>query len=254
MMHMLKNHGLLGLRRWAMTGWVLGLLLLTGCATGPDAHPQDPLEPMNRQVSRFNEALDNAALKPVAEVYRDYTPDLMQTGVRNFFSNFRDFWSFVNATAQLRPQEATENFMRVTVNTLLGLGGLLDIATEMGIPRTTLDFGQTLGRWGVPAGPYVVLPLLGPSNGRDALGRGVQFGSDGLLEMDLEKLRNDLFLLEIVYQRASLLNASAMLDESAIDKYSFVRDFYLQRRQNQIDDLIDQGIGVRDRVSDPAAE
>jgi phospholipid-binding lipoprotein MlaA len=229
------------------------VLGLTACATGPDAHPQDPLEPTNRQIMKFNEALDRAAIKPVAEVYRDYTPQLVQTGVGNFFGNFRDLWSAVNAGLQLRPQEATENFLRVTFNTLLGLGGLLDIASEMGIPRTTLDFGQTLGRWGVPAGPYVVLPLLGPSTGRDTLGRGVQFGNDGLLDGDLVGLRNDLFLLEVVYQRAGLLNAGTLLDEAAIDKYSFVRDFYLQRRQNQIDDLIEQGIGVRDRAPAPTA-
>jgi phospholipid-binding lipoprotein MlaA len=225
---------------------------LTACATGPDAHPQDPLEPTNRQIMKFNEALDKAAIKPVAEVYRDYTPQLVQTGVGNFFGNFRDLWSAVNAGLQLRPQEATENFLRVTFNTLLGLGGLLDVATEMGIPRTTLDFGQTLGRWGVPAGPYVVLPLFGPSTGRDTLGRGVQFANDGLLDGDLVGLRNDLFVLEVVYQRAGLLSASTLLDEAAIDKYSFVRDFYLQRRQNQIDDLIEQGIGVRDRAPTPA--
>lgn len=225
---------------------------LTACATGPDAHPQDPLEPTNRQIMKFNDALDKAAIKPVAEVYRDYTPQLVQTGVGNFFGNFRDLWSAVNAGLQLRPQEATENFLRVTFNTLLGLGGLLDVATEMGIPRTTLDFGQTLGRWGVPAGPYVVLPLFGPSTGRDTLGRGVQFANDGLLDGDLVGLRNDLFVLEVVYQRAALLNAGTLLDEAAIDKYSFVRDFYLQRRQNQIDDLIEQGIGVRDRAPAPA--
>lgn len=224
---------------------------LTACATGPDAHPQDPLEPTNRQIMKFNDALDKAAIKPVAEVYRDYTPQLVQTGVGNFFGNFRDLWSAVNAGLQLRPQEATENFLRVTFNTLLGLGGLLDVATEMGIPRTTLDFGQTLGRWGVPAGPYVVLPLFGPSTGRDTLGRGVQFANDGLLDGDLVGLRNDLFVLEVVYQRAALLNAGTLLDEAAIDKYSFVRDFYLQRRQNQIDDLIEQGIGVRDRAPAP---
>jgi phospholipid-binding lipoprotein MlaA len=210
------------------------------------------LEPTNRQIMKFNEALDKAAIKPVAEVYRDYTPQLVQTGVGNFFGNFRDLWSAVNAGLQLRPQEATENFLRVTFNTLLGLGGLLDVATEMGIPRTTLDFGQTLGRWGVPAGPYVVLPLFGPSTGRDTLGRGVQFANDGLLDGDLVGLRNDLFVLEVVYQRAGLLSASTLLDEAAIDKYSFVRDFYLQRRQNQIDDLIEQGIGVRDRAPTPA--
>jgi phospholipid-binding lipoprotein MlaA len=122
----------------------------------------------------------------------------------------------------------------------------MDVATEMGIPRTRLDFGQTLGRWGVPSGPYLVLPLLGPSSVRDATGTGVQFRVNDYTEFDDSSLQTSLTVLEVVDTRAGLLRAGAMLNEAAIDKYSFMRDFYLQRRQNQIDDLIDQGIGVRD--------
>jgi phospholipid-binding lipoprotein MlaA len=152
----------------------------------------------------------------------------------------------------LRPQEAVENLFRVGVNTTLGLGGVLDVATELGIPRTRLDFGQTLGRWGVPSGPYLVLPLLGPSSLRDATGTGVQFRVNEYTDFDDQTLRSSLTALEIVNTRAGLLRAGGLLDEAAIDKYSFVRDFYLQRRQNQIDDLIEQGIGVRDRALAPA--
>lgn len=224
---------------------------LTACATGPDAHPQDPLEPWNRGVYRFNDVLDTNVVKPVAETYQEVTPDPVRKGIGNFFGNIRDVWSSVNAALQLRPQEALENLFRVGVNTTLGLGGVLDVATEMGIPRTRLDFGQTLGRWGVPSGPYLVLPLLGPSSVRDATGTGIQFRLNEYTDFDDDHVQNSLTVLQIVDTRAGLLRAGTLLDDAAIDKYSFVRDFYLQRRQNQIDDLIEQGIGVRDRVPAP---
>ena len=226
---------------------------LTACATGPDAHPQDPLEPWNRGVYRFNDVLDTNVVKPVAETYQEFTPDLVRKGVGNFFSNIRDVWSSVNAALQLRPQEALENLFRVGVNTTLGLGGVLDVATDMGIPRTRIDFGQTLGRWGVPPGPYLVLPLLGPSSVRDATGTGIQFRLNEYTNFDDDHVQNSLTALEVVDTRAGLLRAGNLLNEAAIDKYSFVRDFYLQRRQNQIDDLIDQGIGIRDRAPAPVA-
>jgi phospholipid-binding lipoprotein MlaA len=241
-------------QRWILRCVAAVMVLgLTACATGPDAHPKDPLEPWNRGVYRFNDVLDTNVVKPVAETYQEVTPDPVRKGVSNFFGNIRDVWSSVNAALQLRPQEAVENLFRVGVNTTLGLGGVLDVASEMGIPRTRMDFGQTLGRWGVPAGPYLVLPLLGPSSVRDAAGTGVQFRLNEYTNFDDENLQNSLTVLEIVDIRAGLLRAGILLDEAAIDKYSFVRDFYLQRRQNQIDDLIEQGIGVRDRAPAPTA-
>ena len=230
---------------WRCVGLVM-LVVLTGCATGPDANPQDPLEPWNRGVYKFNDVIDTNVLKPVATTYTNVTPDPVRRGVSNFFNNIRDVWSAANAALQLRPQEAVENLLRVGVNTFVGLGGVMDVATEMGIPRTRLDFGQTLGRWGVPSGPYLVLPLLGPSSVRDATGTGVQFRLNDYTAFDDSTLQTSLTVLEVVDTRAGLLRAGAMLNEAAIDKYSFMRDFYLQRRQNQIDDLIDQGIGVRD--------
>jgi phospholipid-binding lipoprotein MlaA len=230
------------------------LMLLTACATGPDAHPNDPLEPWNRGVYRFNDVVDTQVVKPIAITYTEMAPDLVRKGVSNFFNNIRDVWSAANAALQLRPQEATENFFRVGVNTFLGLGGLLDVATELGIPRTRLDFGQTLGRWGAPSGPYLVLPFFGPSTLRDTTGTVVQFRANDYTEFDDTAVRNSLTALEVVDTRANLLGASMLLDQVAIDKYSFVREFYLQRRQNQINDLIDQGIGVRDSVPAPATE
>lgn len=219
--------------------------LLSGCASGPNANPVDPLEPFNRDMTGFNDAVDGMVLKPVATVYRDVTPDLVRTGVNNFFENLRDAWSAVNAALQLKPQAAAENFLRVGFNTTLGLGGLLDIASEMGIDKTRLDFGQTLGRWGVPSGPYLVLPFFGPSSIRDAAGFSVESSGDLIMGMDRIPLRNSLYVLRAVETRANLLRATTMLEGAALDKYSFTRDIYLQRRQSQIDDLIDEGSGLR---------
>lgn len=209
--------------------------LLTGCASGPSANSQDPLEPLNRTVYSFNERVDKAVLKPVALAYQDAVPSPVRTGVHNFFGNLRDLWSAINAALQLKPQAAVENFMRFNVNTFLGFGGVLDIATEMQIPKTTLDFGLTLGRWGVPAGPYVVLPLLGPSSVRDTAGLMVDQQGDWVAEgVKHNHTRNSLQAVRLVDTRANLLRATDMLDEIALDKYSFVRDGYLQRRQSQI--------------------
>lgn len=224
----------------------LALAVLTGCATGPDANPRDPLEPLNRGVYRFNDAVDTAVLKPVATAYKDVTPSPVQTGVNNFFSNIGDLWSSANAAFQLRPREATENLMRFSVNTVLGLGGLLDIATEVGIPRTRLDFGQTLGRWGAPSGAYLVLPIFGPSSVRDGTGLLVDMSVDPVSGLNDRSARNSLTALRVVDTRAGLLRASSVLEEAALDKYSFTRDFYLNRRQSQIEDLIDKGIGLGD--------
>lgn len=235
------------LRPWLWRSVALLMIVgLSGCATGPNAHPQDPLEPWNRGVYHFNDVIDTNVLKPVATTYAKVTPDPVRRGVNNFFNNIRDVWSAANAALQLRPQEAAENLFRVGVNTFMGLGGVLDVATEMGIPRTRMDFGQTLGRWGVPSGPYLVLPLLGPSSVRDATGTGVQLRLNEYTEVGDSSLQTGLTVLEVVDTRAGLLRAGTLFEEAAIDRYSFMRDFYLQRRQNQIDDMIDQGIGVRD--------
>ncbi len=220
--------------------------LLAGCATGPDANPRDPLEPFNRGVYRFNDAVDTAVVKPVATAYVEVTPQPVRTGVNNFFSNLGDLWSTFNALFQLRPKEAGENLMRFSVNTVFGLGGVLDIASEAGIPRTKIDFGQTLGRWGVPPGPYVVLPLLGPSSVRDTGGLVVDLAADPLNQLDNKANRNALWALEVVDIRAGLLGASNVLEEAALDKYSFTRDLYLNRRQSQVDRMIDKGIGIGD--------
>src|SRR6185369_1274355 len=153
------------------------LMMLGGCA-GFNTNPRDPLEPMNRKVMQFNEGVDSIVLKPVATVYRNEVPPLARTGVSNFFGNLGDAWSFVNSLLQFKFQNAAENLMRLNVNTFFGLGGILDIASELNLERHKEDFGQTLGRWGVPAGPYVVLPLLGPSTLRDTAALPVDYKGD----------------------------------------------------------------------------
>jgi phospholipid-binding lipoprotein MlaA len=225
-------------RRAAAAAVLVAGVAVAGCATGPSANPRDPLEPLNRRVDSFNTALDDAVLKPVATAYRDVVPQPLRTGVSNFFGNIGDAWSLVNALLQGRLQAAAESFVRVSVNTVFGLGGLLDIAGEAGVPRHNLDFGLTLGRWGVPAGPYVVLPLLGPSSVRDSVGLAVD-SQGGVLKVfeDDVPTRNSLYVLEKVDLRARLLRATDMLGGVALDRYSFTRDVYLQRRDRLVSDL-----------------
>ena len=242
---MAAPHGFAQIRARVLGGLAL-VVLLVGCATGPDANPRDPLEPFNRSVTSFNDAVDDAVVKPVATAYRDVTPDPFQTGVRNFFGNLGDVWSFVNATLQLRPKEASESFLRVAVNSVFGVLGLVDIATEMGIDRSKLDLGHTLGRWGVPSGPYLVLPIFGPSSIRDATGFVLESRVDLVQGISDVPVRNSLYTLRAVDTRANLLRATSLLEGAALDKYSFVRDIYLQRRDNQIEDIREQGFGLND--------
>jgi phospholipid-binding lipoprotein MlaA len=210
--------------------------VLAGCATGPTANPKDPLEPINREVSKINEDFDKAILRPVAQLYADYMPTPVQRGVENFFSNVSDVYSAANNLLQGKPSRAAEDTMRVAINTVLGLGGLIDIATPGGLPKYKEDFGQTLGVWGVPAGPYLVLPLFGPSTVRDTGGMLVDRQFDPSAYFYPVSLRNSLTGLRIVAGRAQMLGASNLLEQAALDKYSFLRDSYLQRRQYLIYD------------------
>jgi len=210
-------------------------MMLGGCA-GFNTNPRDPLEPLNRKVSQFNEGVDAAVLKPVATAYKNGVPPLVRTGVSNFFGNLGDAWSFVNSVLQFKFQNAAENFMRLNVNTFFGLGGILDIASELNIERHKEDFGQTLGRWGVPAGPYIVLPLLGPSTLRDTVALPVDYKGDLVHRVKPVEDRNALYVLRAVDSRANLLRIGSVIDEAALDKYSFTRDAYLQKRQADVTD------------------
>jgi phospholipid-binding lipoprotein MlaA len=210
----------------------VALLALGGCAAG--RNPTDPLEPFNRKVSNFNEKVDSVVLKPTATVYREKVPALARTGVSNFFGNLSDAWSSVNSLLQLKLQNAAEDWMRFSFNTVFGFGGVLDIASEMNIERHREDFGQTLGRWGVPAGPYIVLPLLGPSTLRDTVALPVDWHGDPLYYFTPSAPRDGLYGLRLVDVRSNLLRAGDVLEGAALDKYSFTRDAYLQKRRADI--------------------
>ena len=220
-----------------VSGWAaatLAIALLQGCATGPQANPADPLEPFNRGVYSFNEGLDRAVLKPVATAYQNITPSPVRTGVTNFFENISDVWSLVNNVLQGKPTEAADSLFRVTTNTLWGVGGIFDVATELKIPKHKEDFGQTLGTWGLASGPYVVLPLFGPSSVRDTAGLAVDMQGDLVSQSNNVPARNSLKTLDLVDTRANLLRAGDLLDQAALDKYAFTRDAYLQRRKSLI--------------------
>jgi len=220
----------------ARAALLVAALMLTACASGPNANPRDPLEPFNRSMYGFNDAVDRAVIKPVATAYRDVLPSPVRTGVSNFFNNLQDLWSFVNNTLQLKAEGAGNSIVRFGVNTVFGLGGLIDIASEMRIERHSEDFGQTLGRWGVGAGPYVVLPLLGSSTVRDTAALPVDMKGNVVSQISDVPARNSAVVLNAVDRRSQLLDASLMLEEVALDPYAFTRDAYLQRRRSLIYD------------------
>lgn len=229
----LRGPVLVGARAIAAMGL---LLALAGCATGPNADPRDPIEPFNRGVYKFNDALDTAVLKPVATAYRDVTPSLIQRGVGNFFANLEDIWSFVNNALQFKGQAAGDSLARFGINTFFGMGGIFDIASDLNLEKHPRDFGQTLGYWGIAPGPYLVLPLLGPSSLRDAVALPVDMAGDLVSQVSHIPTRNSAKVIRIIDNRSELLRAGDMLDEIALDKYSFIRDAYLQRRRNAIYD------------------
>lgn len=215
---------------------VISLVLLTGCATGPNTNPADPLEPFNRGVYKFNDAVDGAVLKPVATAYRDITPDLVRQGVRNFFNNLQDGWSIVNNALQLKGQGTSDSFGRFLLNSTFGLGGIFDLASDLKIERNTKDFGHTLGYWGMSPGPYLVLPLMGPSTLRDTVAIPVDAQGSLTNHMSHVPTRNTIMAIELVDRREGLLKATEMLEQVALDPYTFTRDAHLQRRRSAVYD------------------
>lgn len=212
------------------------VLALQACATVKTADAHDPWEPMNRSVYQFNDAVDKAAIKPAAQLYVRVLPSFVRTGVGNFLGNLADVRTLANSALQFKVQATAETFMRINVNTFLGLGGLLDVASEMRLEKHSEDFGQTLGHWGVQSGPYVVLPLLGPSSLRDALALPVDMRADVALELPEQAARNAVAVSRVLDIRARLLPSLDVLMAASLDPYSFVRDAYLQKRRNDIYD------------------
>jgi phospholipid-binding lipoprotein MlaA len=213
------------------------ILLLTGCATldGPP-DPNDPWERFNRSMYSFNTTVDKAVLKPTAKAYRAITPDPVETGVINFFSNLDDVRIMVNNLLQFKLLNSLSDGGRLLINSTLGLGGLFDVATHIGLQKHEEDFGQTLGYWGLDSGPYLVLPFFGPSTVRDGAGLPADMALNPVREVDDEATRNGLYILDAVSTRADLLRASTILEEAAYDEYSYLRDAFLQRRRSQVHD------------------
>jgi len=227
------THGRLPLRWVAVAATVLA----TGCATVPHPNPADPWEGWNRGVQSFNDAVDDAVVAPVARAYRDVVPSFLRTGIGNFFGNLADAWSAVNHLLQGKPEPAATMTMRFALNSSFGLLGVLDIASEAGLEREPEDFGQTLGRWGLGPGPYLVWPLLGPSTVRDSVGLPLDLAATSPSHVGVAE--NDLGwtgVLQVVHVRSTLLGASKLLDSIALDRYAFLRDAYLARRRNLVYD------------------
>lgn len=204
-----------------------------GCATRQDP---DPLEPMNRKVFGFNEAVDEHVLQPVARGYRDTVPEIVRTGVTNAFNNLRDAWSAVNAVLQGDLEKGGQDWMRFSVNTVLGFGGLLDWGSRMGLDPHYEDLGQTFGVWGMEPGAFLVLPFLGPSTARDTLALPADWYAYPDQWVSPAAAAYGLLGWRVVNTRANLLGAGRLVEEAALDKYIFIRDGYLQRRRSQVYD------------------
>jgi len=217
------------------------LALLGGCATSGAVNPRDPLEPANRAVFEFNDGADKLVFKPVAQVYRAVLPQPVRTGVRNFFANLQDPWIGINNLLQGKIEAGLTDWFRFATNSTMGVVGIVDVASSMRMTKHNEDFGQTLGRWGVPSGDYLVLPFLGPSTVRDGLGLiadaygyGPWWATRAIDPPHRVAWRNSLTALDIVSLRANLLATEGIFEAAALDRYSFLRDAYLQRRRNLI--------------------
>lgn len=245
----------LALGRWSRIAFVIATLLSLGACSSLRASRSgagqqatsnsadvlaeqinpDPWEKFNRDITTFNDTVDEMLAKPVARAYKTYMPSLARTSISNFFFNLSSVPSAANNLLQGNVQAAAEGLIRVSVNTVFGFGGLIDLASEMNIGRHSADFGQTLGRWGVPTGPYLVVPFLGPTTLRDAVANVLV--SEDMLITHIPKvpLRNSLYVLRSVEKRANLLRATTVLDEAALDRYTFMRDVFLQVRRNEVE-------------------
>ncbi|PJC96966.1 ABC transporter [Janthinobacterium sp. BJB1] len=207
---------------------------VSACATG--TNPRDPLEGYNRAMFKFNDTVDQVALKPVATAYKTVTPSFVQTGIGNFFGNLADVWSAVNNLLQGKGEAGLQDVVRVSMNSTFGIFGLIDFASQAGIPKHSEDFGQTLGWYGVQPGPYVMLPLLGPSTVRDTVALPLDITGDPWRYKDPVNVRNIGTVTRVVDKRAALLDATNLMEAAALDRYEFIRDGFLQARESKVFD------------------
>ena len=215
---------------------ITALVMLGGCATTGTGDARDPFEPMNRAIYSFNDGVDKVVMKPLAQAYQAVFPAIVRTGISNVFSNINDIVVALNNLLQGKIGSAFSDISRVMINTTVGILGIMDVATDLGIEKNDEDFGQTLGYWGVGDGPYLVLPFLGPRTTRDTVGLIVDWETDPTSYIDPNRDRNAVQGFRLVTRRAELLNASKVLEVASIDEYEFLRDAYLQRRRNLIYD------------------
>jgi len=223
-----------------VSSFLIAVLLLSGCATKPAApkeerSPADPWEPMNRQIHGFNTGLDRFTLKPIAKGYEKVIPQPVRTGVGNFSSNLRTPLNAVNHFLQGKGRTGMNEIGRFIANSTIGVLGIFDVATYMGMEQHNEDFGQTFAKWGVPDGPFVVIPLLGPRTLRDAVAIPLNIYGDLLIHYDNASVRDKLYLLRLIDLRARLFPAEKLLEGSQ-DRYLSVREAYLQHRQYLIHD------------------
>lgn len=219
-------------------GVVVLCLLLSACATpmAERSDPRDPYENLNRKVFIVNQVFDQVLLKPVAKGYANYAPNFVQTTIGNFFGNLADVWTAVNNFLQGKPREGIQDTGRVAVNTVFGVAGLADVATKLGFPKHQEDFGQTLGVWGVKPGPYVMLPVFGPSTLRDAVAKPLDLYADPVNLSTRADVEYSLRAMRLVDDRARLLPTTDMIEKVALDPYQFVRDAHFQQREAKVND------------------
>jgi phospholipid-binding lipoprotein MlaA len=217
-----------------MTAAAVVAAILAGCASTPSN--VDPLEPMNRALFKVHDALDSGVAKPVAEVYIAVVPKFVRTAFTNIFNNIDDLFSAVNDLLQGKLDKAGNDLGRVLTNTMMGLGGIIDVATEAGIERGNEDFGQTFAVWGIPQGPYLFIPLFGPTTARDGAGVIVRIAVGPVGYIPNVALRNSIYGVGYVDLRADALDAGDIIDTASLDRYLFIRNAYLQRRRYLIYD------------------
>ena len=225
------------LKKLSLVLYLTSFMLLSGCSTIGGGDQRDPIEGVNRAVYKFNDGLDRMIFTPVAKGYQAIVPAPVDKGISNFFGNIEDVVTTVNELLQFKFRRGGSDAARVLVNSTIGLLGLFDVASSMGLEKHNEDFGQTLGHWGVGNGPYLMLPFYGPSTLRDTTGRFVDASAfDPIYKIDHVPTRNSLRAVEAIDNRADLLGASSVLEEAALDRYNFLKESYFQKREHDVKD------------------
>ncbi|MEO6566521.1 MAG: VacJ family lipoprotein [Casimicrobiaceae bacterium] len=219
------------IRRLLVMASVVATLALSGCATTGGGRAEDPFEPVNRAMYAINEPIDKFVFKPIAQAYVDYVPAIIRTGINNYFNNIDDLFSVVNGLLQGKLDKAGNDMARVMLNSGPGILGLIDVASDLGIPRGNEDFGQTFGYWGFPQGPYLFVPVFGPTTVRDGTGFVLRVLWSPTSEIPDVAVRNVLYGIGAIDLRAQALGTTSLISDASLDPYTFVRRAYLQRRQ-----------------------